>query len=116
MLFHHVANAELNCTVTLGSENVWLLAGANVKFPLTMSRVEEKPTTVTVTPPEVCWNVTLLMNGTPALVTMVFVVDPRSPLASFKSVVSVMVPAVVPVRTVTGREKLGAPAGILKLI
>ncbi len=50
------------------------VAGAKANEALTMSRVEEKPVMTTVTPPAACCKVTLLMNGTPGALMMVWVV------------------------------------------
>ena len=81
--------------------NVTPVAGAKWNKPLTMSRVEEKPTTVTVMPPGVCWKATLLMKGTPGLLTILVGAGAvRATPPAVMLVVRVMVPAVVPVNTV----------------
>jgi hypothetical protein len=115
VLAYHVAKAFCTGTDTLFEVKVSPVAGAKMKDAFTMSRVEEKPVITTVTPPETCCKVTLLMNGTPGAFTMVCVVgEPRGAPLEERAVVSVMVPAVVPVNTV----KLGAvvlPAGMVKV-
>lgn len=98
---HHVLKAFCTGTETLFDVKVSPVAGENWNEALTISRVEENPVTTTVTPPATCVNVTLLMNGTPGAFTMVCVVgEPRVVPPDDSVVVSVMVPAVVPVSTV----------------
>src|SRR5271167_985491 len=99
---------------------VTFMAGAKLNRPLVISLVEENPTTVTVMPPGVCWKLTLLMNGTPELLTIVLVVLPRSIPPAVRSVVKVIVPAVVPVSTVMLLAPVSVgvvlPAGMVKLM
>ncbi len=75
-LLYQVVNGAASDSVMSDCVNVTLLAGAKWNRPLTISLVEEKPVTVTVMPPGVCWNVTLLMKGTPAALTMVLGAGP----------------------------------------
>ena len=60
------------------------------------------------------------MKGTPAALTMVFVVLAKAVPLTVRLVVTVMVPAVVPVRTVAlaplGYTGVVLPAGMVKLI
>ena len=80
-----------------------------------MSRLDENPVMTTVTPPDICCRTTLLMNGPPAGFTMTCVVgEPSCAPLAVRVVVSVMVPAVVPVVMV----RFGAvmlPAGMVNV-
>lgn len=80
-----------------------------------MSRVEENPLTTTCTPPEMFVKTTLEMKGTLGLVVMVEI-----PVAALEAVaVSVMVPATVPVITLTlvdpGNVAVVDPEAMVKL-
>ena len=112
---YQVVKALWSGTEILFEMKVSLVAGEKANWPLIMSRVEENPVTTTVTPPATCCKVTLLMNGTPGAFTMVCVVgEPRDDPPEERAVVKVIVPAVVPVRTVR-LPVVVLPAGMLNV-
>jgi len=102
---YHVVNTEVKGTVSVLVAMVALVDGANWNVPLVMSRVDENPDTTTVIPPGVCENDTVEMNGTVGVVVIVALggglgVTGVPPVVRFVTV-SVIVPATVPVSTVT---------------
>lgn len=102
---YHVVKADDNGTVSVLVAMVAFDDGANWNVPLVMSRVDENPETTTVIPPGVWENETVETNGTVGLVVMValgggFGVTFVPPVVRLETV-SVIVPATVPVKTVT---------------
>lgn len=120
-LEYHALNAEPSCTVMSSCATVLFVAGAKWKSPLTTSRVVEKPVTTTLNPPVPCTRLTVWMNGTFAVVMIVWDgagLGVTSFPAELNVAVNVIVPATVPVRTAMLGEPLKEaavePAAIVK--
>jgi len=92
-------------------DSVFPLDTVNVKLPLDTSRVLEYPETTTFSPPVTCWSATEEITGTVGAMMMVLMTSALPGTLA----VSVIVPATVPVITVT----LGAvvlPLGMVNVI
>lgn len=125
VLLYHAANALARSTVRSGDVSVVPVVGAKWNRPLTMSRVLEKPFTITLSVPGAGLAIaTELINGTVALTNIVDVgagLGVTSFIAtSVSCAVTVMVPATVPVTTATFvaplKDPCVLPAGMMNVV
>ncbi len=122
VLLYHAANALPSCTVISADVSVVPVAAAKWNKPLTMSRVLEKPVTVTLSVPGD--GLVIFTVGVPGTVALTTIVDVGAglgvtslPAESVNCAVTVMVPATVPVITATFapvlKDACVLPAGIV---